>query len=329
MQNQTKQLSMEITVGLFLFLIFGALGFFTIILSSGSVFTTQYEYEVVFDDVMGLSKGDKVMVRGFEVGSIKKLWLELDGVHLIASLEKPLTLREDYAAEILSSSVLGGRYLQFTEGTAGASEIEEDVLLHGTRPVDIMAEAGNIFSKIEEALVAGGILDNLKVTMEEFKELSVKVNQGEGTLGRLIHDDTMYEDISALAKNMRDFSADLENGEGTLSKLIQDDTLYNDLSATAASLKTISKGVEEGRGTIGKLLTEEDELYTDLRESIAALKEVATRMNEGEGTLGRLMSDDALYQEAQILLHEIRAAVDDFRETAPITSFSSVFFGAF
>ena len=41
------------------------------------------------------------------------------------------------------------------------------------------------------------------------------------------------------------------------------------------------------------------------------------------------MKDDELYEEAKLLLQEIRATVDDFRETTPITTFTSVFFGAF
>ncbi|MBN2560002.1 MAG: hypothetical protein JXQ75_03630, partial [Phycisphaerae bacterium] len=58
-------------------------------------------------------------------------------------------------------------------------------------------------------------------------------------------------------------------------------------------------------------------------------REVATKLNSGEGTLGKLAQDDELYEEAKRLLHELRATVDDFRETAPITTFTSIFFGAF
>ena len=39
--------------------------------------------------------------------------------------------------------------------------------------------------------------------------------------------------------------------------------------------------------------------------------------------------DDTLFVEAQLLLQEVRAAVDGYRETSPITSFTSIFFGVF
>ena len=45
--------------------------------------------------------------------------------------------------------------------------------------------------------------------------------------------------------------------------------------------------------------------------------------------MGRLLADDTMYQEFQSLLREGRAAVDDIRETSPITTFTSIFFGVF
>jgi hypothetical protein len=56
---------------------------------------------------------------------------------------------------------------------------------------------------------------------------------------------------------------------------------------------------------------------------------VTETISSGEGTLGKLARDDELYEEAKLLLHEIRAAVDDIREVTPITTFTSIFFGAF
>ncbi len=50
---------------------------------------------------------------------------------------------------------------------------------------------------------------------------------------------------------------------------------------------------------------------------------------QGEGTLGRLLTDEGLYVEFEALLREGRAALDDIRETSPVTTFTSIFFGAF
>ncbi len=53
-RSRMQQMSMEVTVGAFMFMVLLALGVFTIILSRENIFTRKYYVEVVFDDVMGL-----------------------------------------------------------------------------------------------------------------------------------------------------------------------------------------------------------------------------------------------------------------------------------
>jgi phospholipid/cholesterol/gamma-HCH transport system substrate-binding protein len=70
-------------------------------------------------------------------------------------------------------------------------------------------------------------------------------------------------------------------------------------------------------------------LYTNLMAAATSIKNISASIEQGDGTIGKLIKDDKLYEEAKMTLHEIRAAIDDFREAAPITTFSSIFFGAF
>ena len=67
------------------------------------------------------------------------------------------------------------------------------------------------------------------------------------------------------------------------------------------------------------------------REKSAAFQAGARTIPMANKTLkmGKLLSDEALYLEFQSLLREGRAAVDDMREMSPITTFTSIFFGAF
>ena len=59
------------------------------------------------------------------------------------------------------------------------------------------------------------------------------------------------------------------------------------------------------------------------------LRKVSERLEKGEGALGRLMQDEQLYEDIKSVIGETRASIDDFRETSPVVTFSSVFFGAF
>jgi phospholipid/cholesterol/gamma-HCH transport system substrate-binding protein len=287
----------------------------------------------VFDDVMGLREGDNVMVRGFEVGKVNRQWLEPDGVHIRLSTDRPLNIQRDYSVEIVSASMLGGRFLRVYEGTAEAGPLAPDTKLRGTTPVDLIDQATATFDAIREALVEGGILNNLKASMEEFRSIVTTLNRdltkGEGTVGKLLRDDEAYTKFIAVVDNFKEISDGMKQGEGTVGRLLKDDQLSRDMEATVANFREISDRISRGEGTLGKLLSEDDTLYLDLREAIAALKDLATNIQSGRGTLGKLATDDELYEEAKLLFQEIRAMVDDLRETAPITTFSSIFFGAF
>lgn len=328
-RSRMQQMSMEVTVGAFMFMVLMALGVFTIILSRENIFTRKYYVEIVFDDVMELRSGDRVSMRGLEIGKVSRLWLEPDGVHVVASSDRPLNLREDYSASILASTVLGGRYLEMYEGSTDAAPLPPDTVLRGNRPIDIIEEATEVIEDIRSILVGGGVLDNLQVTLRELRTMAENVNAGKGTIGKLVTDDTLYEEATALAQRMGKIVDDVEQGEGTLAMLLRDDALYKQLASSAENLNEITARLERGEGTLGKLLSEDDTLFADLQDTMDALKDVSVRLRDGKGTIGRLVADETLYDEVRLLVYEVRAAVDDFRETAPITLFSTIFFGAF
>ena len=60
-----------------------------------------------------------------------------------------------------------------------------------------------------------------------------------------------------------------------------------------------------------------------------SLATVAAQVRDGEGSLGKLVMDDELYAQALSSVQLITRSLEDFREAAPITTFTSVLFGAF
>lgn len=58
-----------------------------------------------------------------------------------------------------------------------------------------------------------------------------RIEQGEGSLGMLLSDETLAEELQESVANLRAFSDKLNSGEGTLGKLVTDDELYRELRA--------------------------------------------------------------------------------------------------
>lgn len=270
-----KDLSIEVLVGFFMFIILIALGVFTIVLSRENFWQPSYPVEVTFEEIGGLSEGDNVFLRGTKVGVVKQILLDQNRVKVLSNLDIRPDFREGYKVEVVDSSMLGGKQLKIFEGPLDASSLPEGTPIVGQIPINILEELG---------LAVAGI-----------KGMTEEVASGKGTLGQLINDETLYNELQEIMNNLQDVSGRLARGEGT----------------------------------VGKLLSSDEQLYQDLTATMSNIRSITENISEGGGTLGRLVSDDQIYVEAQELLEELRAAIDDMRETSPVTTFSSIFFGAF
>ncbi len=296
-----RELTMEVIVGAFVVMVFLGLGYFTIILSKEAWFSEKSEMRVTFSNVMGLRDGDPVVVRGMPIGKVKALELtkkadgSCQGVCVTLLLDEPVEMHDGYQIKIVSTSILGGRQLQVDQGPINNPVVTPDLFV-GKTPHDIMEDAADIVNAAREDIVKGAVFAKLRSVADQLNEMVTRVNSGHGILGKI---------------------------------LSEKDTLYGDLEASVASLRNIISRVESGEGTAGRLFSKDAQLYDDLEAAVASLKRISEQIEKGEGTAGRIVTDDSLYQELEATVGEVRAAIDDFRETAPVTTFSSIFFGAF
>ncbi len=128
---------------------------------------------------------------------------------------------------------------------------------------------------------------------------------------------SIITNVDAIAINLNRIVSRVEGGEGTLGKLISADaTLYDELNA---SVKAFHKAAEsfDGKDTVAKLDTLIDNLNT-----------VAERLKNGEGTLGKLVNDRKMYDEIDGIIRDARQVLDNYRDTTPISTFSSLATGA-
>ncbi|MCK4563055.1 MAG: MCE family protein [Verrucomicrobia bacterium] len=311
MNKYRREVSIEILVGLFMFTVLIALSIFTIVLSSENLLKKSYPYEFVFSEISGLREGDNVFLRGMNVGRVKQTDLQDGHVRVYVSLDVPLHLRHGYMIDVVDASMLGGKHLKIYEGTDDAPMLGENVTILGSKPVDMIEEL---------AAAVGG-----------FQAMIDSINAGEGTLGKLLKDEAIYNNMAQISEGLMQITSRIESGEGSLGKLLiaDDGQLYEDGKTMMANLRSISQNLADGKGSLGKMMSGDDMAYDDLQATLVAIRSISESISEGEGTLGRLVRDAKLYDETALLVEDIRAAVDDLREASPITSFGSVLFGAF
>jgi phospholipid/cholesterol/gamma-HCH transport system substrate-binding protein len=363
----SRAVTVEAIVGIFVALVLIALAVFTIVVSGSSLFKgDQFPIKVVMPDAMGLRRNDTVIARGTTVGTVDEVYFDRDGVHVRAMLTAPVEFHEGYRITVVSISILGGRQLVLFEGDQSKPKVADVLKLVGEQPSDIMDDATAAIKSLRDFL-AGDFLEQLRHTASNLADISDRLEQGKGTLGKLLsEDDTLYRNLDETVSAVKVLMKRVENGEGTLGKLFSADaTLYDDLQTTLANLRGISGRLERGEGMIGKLLSSDNAVYADLQASIANLRAISDRLERGESSLGKLLSSDAqvyddiaavtasfrevserlakgestlgkllskdteLYDNVNGAVSDVREVIDDMREASPVSTFSSFIFGAF
>ena len=83
--------------------------------------TAKYiSISAIFENVSGLSVGDKVKISGISVGKITSFKLEKDEFEVMVELEvdKEINIPDDSTAKISSSSLFGGKFLEIIPGSS-------------------------------------------------------------------------------------------------------------------------------------------------------------------------------------------------------------------
>lgn len=163
--------------------------------------------------------------------------------------------------------------------------------------------------------------DQLAAVLDETGKLVSDARSGDGLVARLLSDREMAEDTARAVRAAREIVEEINSGRGTLGALVRDDGIARRVDALLARL-------DEGEGTLGKLFTD-DALYDDLTRAADDLAAVAAKLRNGEGTLGKLLTDEGFYEEAQRAMALVTKSLEEYREAAPISTMTSVLFGAF
>jgi phospholipid/cholesterol/gamma-HCH transport system substrate-binding protein len=161
----------------------------------------------------------------------------------------------------------------------------------------------------------------LNGALTEISALATDLRTGQGLAGRLINDEAIADDLAAAVANVREMTAKINAGGGTLGMLLHDDEI-------ARNVATLTRQLAQGEGTIGALISKPD-VYDNLLQISEDFSTITAQMRGGQGSIGRLIMDDEIYQQIRSALQVVQRSLEEYREAAPITTFTSVFFSAF
>jgi phospholipid/cholesterol/gamma-HCH transport system substrate-binding protein len=170
------------------------------------LFSSTYTIRSDFQNVGGLDDGAQVRVGGIPEGTVKHIVLPKrpDGkVTVVMNLQRATqsVLKKDSVASIKSEGLLGDKYVEISFGSDQAQGLKSGDSIASARSVDIsdlIEKTDNILASTETTM------QNMQGATDNLKSISTKIDQGQGTVGALINDKTMYRDASAGAAAFQD-----------------------------------------------------------------------------------------------------------------------------
>jgi phospholipid/cholesterol/gamma-HCH transport system substrate-binding protein len=290
----------------------------------GAIGQQGYEIMVTLNNATGLDPRSPVQIAGIEVGRIKTIKLEGYKANVVLLIKKEIKIPADSKATVKTQGTLGDRYVEIIPGTAQAYLAVGDRINDAT----VSADLNEIFSQVSViAKDFGETIDGFKGIIGEQEKANLKksienIQVVSGDFKALVANNK--DNIGRIVNNLETVSKDIESGKGTIGKLVKDETLYNDAKDVVASLKTVSKDIEEGKGTFGKLAKDEA-LYTDVRKAVDNITEITDGIKKGEGTFGKLAKDESLYNETEKAMKKVQKAAEGIQELTPITILGTIF----
>jgi phospholipid/cholesterol/gamma-HCH transport system substrate-binding protein len=253
------------------------------------LFTSTFRISAVFKDVAGLQPGNNVRLSGINVGTVDNIMIVSDTsvrVEILIDEGTRKFIKKDAIAGIGSEGLMGNKTIIVYPGTGGKMEIENNDIIQTVPPMGV----DDYMISLKKTI------DNTINITSDLSKITEHIQSGQGTIGRLLMDQSMSQNVDSTFTNLKDGSAGFKilmekvnDIDDALASLKQ--TTENTANITS-DLSKISHNMESGKGTIGRLLMDStagngefgrllmdstagknfDSLFINLKEGTAGLK---------------------------------------------------------
>lgn len=168
-----------------------------------NLFNPVFNLTTTFYNVSGLEVGNNVRFSGINVGTVDNIRIINDStvrVDMIIRKEINEFIKSDCEVTIGSEGLIGDRLLVITQGTNSAEMVKNGQWLQAVEPVETDA----IIASIEVTAA------NVEVITQQLAQIMMKINNGKGTLGRLIQDSSIAENLNQTIVNLKKSSKGLD-----------------------------------------------------------------------------------------------------------------------
>jgi len=179
-------------------------------------FSNSKEFHVSGDTVIGILEEDMISSLSTELlpvkNKIERLVVSMDSVLTIFDNERREDLKTslDNINKITSDleKILDTKNSKLASILNNVESISSNLKNNNEQITNILENFSNISDSLEQANIKSTLL-NANKTLAEFSSISAKINNGEGTIGMLINNDSLYNNLNSLAADMDSLIIDL------------------------------------------------------------------------------------------------------------------------
>ncbi|MDP3461515.1 MAG: MlaD family protein [Bacteroidales bacterium] len=235
-----------------------------------NLFNPVFNITTTFHNVSGLKVGNNIRFSGINIGTVEGIKIINDTtvqVDMIIQRSVQQFIKTDCQAMIGSEGIIGDRVLVITQSSSQSLSVLDGHSLTSIEPVETDAIITSLSVTAK----------NAEIITEQLAQVMINVNQGNGTIGRLIQDSSIAKNIDETIINFKKSSAgvvdnmdvimksfnktaanvltsseqlaeivtNVNQGQGTVGRLIQDTTIAENINQTIINLKNSSKGLDD------------------------------------------------------------------------------------
>ena len=168
-----------------------------------NLFNPVFKLSATFYNVSGLQVGNNIRFSGINVGTVNNIIIINDStvsVEMLIRKNVRQFIKSDCMVAIGSEGLIGDRLMIITQGSTDAPLVQEGQQLDSKEPVEIDAIMQSLQVTADNATIISG----------QLAEIMININSGNGTLGRLIKDSTIAENLNQTVSNLKRSSRGLD-----------------------------------------------------------------------------------------------------------------------
>ncbi|WP_170361813.1 MlaD family protein [Ruegeria arenilitoris] len=255
--------------------ILGAFGFF-LWLAKFEVSRQYAYYDVLFDNVSGLSAAGGVSYNGLPVGQVISLNLDEDDpskVRVRLEVDADIPVTEDTIAQLQSLGVTGVSYVELTGGSASGAKLPQDSVIKSKRSA-IQSLFEGAPKVLDEAVT---LLENLNAVVDDknrkyVSDILDNLASASGKLEKTLSDfENLSTDLGGAAKKLGDFTDRLDQLA---------DTAETTLTTGTDTLKSVKTASDSATATLDSAKVTIETADRIIQEDIRPFIERATNLAE-------------------------------------------------